>query len=148
MDGDLGEEIEPGFHMADIGRAPGESDAPPLRTETINSIKPMTRQERQRHADGMAARLMDQYMTPESMNDPQVLNPIRDGIPQCSAHPFVAGDSTKIGCIHGCGNRERLGSAGELPVARDGTVADVWEWVQALVRLAVERGDHRAGARR
>lgn len=146
--GDLGDEIEPGFHMADIGRVPGEDSAPAIRTETINTLKPKTRQERIRLADSMAARLMDQYMEPTALNDLNVLNPIRDGIPQCSAHPFVVGDSKKIGCIHGCGHREREGSAGSLPVARDGTVADVWQWVQALVRKAVEDGDHRAGFRR
>lgn len=142
--GDYGEEVEPGFFMSDLGRdssAPGQA----IRTETVSTIKPKTRAERIKHADGMAAQLMDQYMKPEALNDPNVLNPLRDGIPQCSQHPFVAGDSTKIGCIHGCGNRERIGSAGQLPVSRDHTLEDVWEWIRALVRLAVEQADHRAG---
>jgi hypothetical protein len=32
-----------------------------------------------------------------------------------------------------------------LPVARDGTVADVWQWVQALVRMAITTQDKRLG---
>lgn len=143
--GDLGDEIGPGFHMADLGRAEGSSSAAPVTAEPVHRTKPKTRSERIRLADSLANRLMEQYTTPQALNDANVLNPVRDGIPQCSQHPFVRGDSSKIGCVHGCGNRERQGSAGVLPVAKDYTLEDVWDWVRALVRLAVERGDHRAG---
>lgn len=142
--GDYGDEHEPGFFMADLGRENAEA-GPSITTEKLDGRKPLNRQERIRLADSYAARLMDQYMAPAALNDPNVLNPIRDGIPQCSAHPFESGSATKIGCIHGCGNREREGSAGVLPVSKDHTLSDVWQWVQALVRLAVMRSDHRAG---
>jgi len=143
--GDFGEELAPGFHMTDLGSSSSEESGPAIRTETVSKIKPKNRKERGELADSMAARLMDQYMLPSALNDNNVLNPIRDGIPSCSQHRFVSGDSTQIGCIHGCGNRERQGSDGVLPVSRDHTVGDVWQWVQALVRKAVESGDHRAG---
>ena len=142
--GDYGEQVEPGFFMADLGRADA-APGPVVQADPVQRTKPKTRQERIALADSLADRLMQEYMKPEAMNDPNVLNPIRDGIPQCSKHPFVSGDSTKFGCIHGCGNREREGSAGVLPVSKEHTVGDVWVWVTHLVRLAVERGDHRAG---
>jgi len=142
--GDFGDEIEPGFHMADLGRAapsPGSTVvAPP-----VSRTAPKTRAERQELAKSYADRLMQQFMDPAALNDNNVLNPIRDGIPQCSLHPFEVDDDTKIGCIHGCGNRERQGTQGVLPVAREGTVADVWRWVNALVELAITRHDKRAG---
>lgn len=142
---DYGEQVDDGFFMADLGRHGGAPQGPSITTEGLNKTRPKTRAERIKLADGMAARLMDEYMKPSALNDPNVLNPIRDGIPQCSRHPFESGHKTKIGCIHGCGNRERQGSAGVLPVSKEHTVSDVWHWIQALVRKAVEESDHRAG---
>ena len=141
--GDFGEEVEPGFFMGDLGSTPA-TPGPVTTAPTMKGIKPKTRQERERFADGMAAQLMDYYMDPKTLNNPNILNPIRDGIPQCSRHPFVAGSANNIGCIHGCGNKERDG-AGNLPVARDGTLGDAWEWVRALVRKAVTTQDKRLG---
>ena len=144
QEGDFGEDLGGGFHMADLGRET-PTPGPSITAAPVSRTAPKTRAERQELARSYADRLMQQYMKPEALNDHNVLNPIRDGIPQCSLHPFVADDDGMVGCIHGCGNRERQGSAGVLPVAREGTVADVWRWVNALVELAISRHDKRAG---
>jgi len=142
--GDFGEDLGDGFHMADLGReAPSPGSA--ITAAPVSRTAPKTRAEREKLARSYADRLMQNYMKPEALNDHNVLNPIRDGIPQCSEHPFEADDDTKFGCIHGCGNNERQGTAGVLPVAREGTVSDVWRWVNALVNLAISRHDKRAG---
>ena len=141
--GDLGEEVEPGFFMADLGRSQ-DGPGPSITTETVSKNKPKTRAEREQLADRMAAQLMDYYMEPGTLNNATILNPIRDGIPQCSRHRFVQGDSNQIGCIYGCGAKER-DHAGNLPVARDGSLGDAWEWVRALVRHAVLTQDKRLG---
>lgn len=143
-EGDFGEDLGGGFHMADLGRDNPEA-GPSLMAPPQTTRAPKTRAEQEALGTEFADRLMQQYMAPEALNDMNVLNPIRDGIPQCSVHPFDADDPTKIGCIHGCGNRERQGSSGVLPVAREGTVRDVWIWVQALITLAVSRHDKRTG---
>lgn len=141
--GDFGTEIAPGFWMQDLGRQDAEGDEAPVIIEGHEPLHPMGRSGRRRVAGTMAAKMMDHYMLPHVLNNPLELNPIRDGIPQCRKHPFVKGSATAIGCIHGHGNKER--DQGQLPVARDYTVADVWAWVKALVELAVEDGDRRAG---
>ena len=145
MNEDYGDELDEGFFMKDLGRADAAPGPSAVVADTIHKTPPKTRAERIKLADSMADRLMQEYMKPEALNDRNVLNPIRDGIPQCSQHPFESGNLDKYGCIHGCGNREREGSAGVLPVSRDHTVGDVYLWVTHLVRLAVERADHRAG---
>ena len=129
--------------MADLGREVAES-GPAMEVEKVSTLVPKTRTERNRYASGMAAQLMDYYMEPATLNDPNILNPIRDGIPQCMKHRFVSGSPVEIGCIYGCGSKERDG-AGNLPVARDGTLGDAWEWVQALVQFAVSTQDKRLG---
>jgi hypothetical protein len=139
---EYGEQVAPGFYMQDIGRDIGQP-GPTLTTDPLKVTPPKTRAERRRVAEEMAAKLMDWYMSPDVLNDTAILNPIRDGIPQCSAHKFVKGSSVHIGCIHGCGARER--DNGSLPVAREGTVADVWQWVKALIELAVTQQDQRTG---
>ena len=141
--GDYGEDRGDGFFMADLGREEVEP-GPAVETAPLPGIQPKTRTERIRYAGEMAAQLMDYYMESSVLNDPHILNPIRDGIPQCRAHPFVSGDSSKIGCIHGCGSKER-DFAGNLPVARDGTLGDAWEWVKALIQQAVLSHDKRLG---
>lgn len=143
LEGDVGQEIAPGFYMQDLGRQAAEDEGPALVTDTLPSIKPKTRSERRKVAKDMAAQLMDHYMDPVWLNDDSILNPIRDGIPQCRAHPFTKGSRTQIGCIYGCGARER--DNGALPVARDYTVADVWQWVSALIEHAVNTMDARTG---
>ncbi len=143
MEGDIGTQIAPGFWMQDLGRQDAEGDEEPVIVEGHEPLKPMGRAGRRRVAGTMAAKLMDHYMLPVNMNDDAVLNPIRDGIPQCRKHPFIKGSRTHIGCIHGCGAKER--DNGALPVARDYTVADVWQWAKALVELAVDTQDRRAG---
>ncbi len=143
--GDFGEDLGGGFHMADLGREDSTPGPPAIQAEATKKRRPLTRAARQKLAGQMTDRLMQQYMMPSAMNDANVLNPIRDGIPQCSAHPFAADDARKIGCIYGCGNKERQGSEGVLPVAREGTVSDVWAWVQALVFFAIETQDKRTG---
>jgi hypothetical protein len=142
--GDLGEDYGDGFRMVELGGEPKEDRGSPLLAPPVSKIKPKTRAERIKYAEGMAAQLMDWYMLPEVMNDNTILNPIRDGIPQCTAHPFVSGSATQIGCIWGCGAKERDG-AGNLPVAKDNTLGDTWHWVKALVAMAVLTQDKRLG---
>ena len=143
LDGDIGTQIAPGFWMQDLGRQEAEGDPTPLVVEGHEPLHPMGRAGRRRVAGKLAARMMDHYMDPAVLNDSSELNPIRDGIPQCLAHPFKKGSATLIGCIYGHGTHERVD--GQLPVARDYTVADVWAWVKALIEHAVEDGDRRAG---
>lgn len=143
--GDFGEEVEDGFFMTDLGRAEDDGfPIAPLEVAPASALKPKTRAERLKVAEGMAAELMDYYMRPDILNSITTLNPIRDGIPQCTKHPFVSGDSKKIGCIHGCGSKER-DSAGNLPVAKDNTLGDTWEWVRALVQMAITVQEKRMG---
>lgn len=141
--GDYGEEVGEGFFMADLGKV-APTPGPTMKAPGMGGIKPKTRAQRIQYADGMAAQLMDYYMEPATLNDNSIINPIRDGIPQCRAHPFVTGDATRFGCIHGCGNRER-DAGGNLPVAREGTLGDAWEWVRALIQHAVLTQDKRLG---
>ena len=141
--GDIGESDGDGFHMTTIGGAAEEADPSPLLAP-VQRTKPKTRKERMEYAASMAAQLMDWYMEPETMNNHAMLNPIRDGIPQCTRHPFVSGSATQFGCIYGCGNNERDG-AGNLPVAKDNTLGDTWNWVKALVQHAVLTQDKRLG---
>ena len=142
--GDLGEDLGDGFRMTEIGGSPEEAGPSPLLAPSTGKLKPKTRAERLAYAEGMAAELMDWYMSPEVLNDVNILNPLRDGIPQCRAHPFETGSATKVGCIHGCGNNER-DFMGNLPVAKDHTVGDTWNWVKAIVQKAVITQDHRLG---
>ena len=146
-EGDLGEQVDDGFYMADLGRI--EPEVEPVEKEAPVSVEKLGRRvlsvkARTEIAERMAAQLMDYYMSPEVLNNNNILNPIRDGIPQCLKHRFVAGDSNKIGCIYGCGHRER-DMGGNLPVAKDGTLGDAWTWVRALVVHAALAGDERLG---
>ena len=139
---DFGEEVEDGFFMKDLGRKEPVDTEPAFQAPRIDSNTPLSRKMREKIPERMAAQLMDYYMSPAVLNDPNILNPIRDGIPQCTRHRFVAGDSKLIGCIYGCGPSER-DSAGNLPVARDHSVGDAWQWVRALVIHAVQTQDKR-----
>ncbi len=143
MEGDIGTQIADGFWMQDLGRQEAEGDETPIIIPGHEPLHPMGRAGRRKVAGTMAAKVMDHYMLPENLNDNSQLNPIRDGIPQCQLHPFTKGSASRIGCIYGCGDKER--TDGQLPVARDYTVADVWAWVKALIELAVENQDRRAG---
>jgi hypothetical protein len=141
---DFGDEIEEGFFMADLGRIDPVDTGPPVEVEPLPGRTPLSRAKREAIPERMAAQLMDYYMQPDVLNDATILNPLRDGIPQCTKHPFVSGDSKRIGCIDGCGPNER-DAAGNLPVARDGTLEDVWQWVRALIIKAVLTQDKRLG---
>lgn len=127
---DLGDEVSPGFFMKDLGKKTFEPDPNPLQVENKTSRKPLSREQRERVPDKMAANLMDFFM--RTLNDDTQINPIRDGIPQCKNHPFNPPKS--IGCIHSC---VRNNGDLALPVVRDYTLGDVYEWVKALIRLAV-----------
>ena len=141
---DLGEETEDGFFLKDLGRVEDESPGPSFVAPAIDSNTPLSRVEREKVPLRMAGQLMDYYMKPEILNNPTILNPIRDGIPQCRKHPFKSGSRTEIGCIYGCGTQERDG-AGNLPVAKDHTLGDTWMWVKALVIHATAVQDKRIG---
>lgn len=143
---DFGDEVEEGFFMKDLGVVGDTTpDENPHQAEPLSTGRtPLQRVRREMIPLQMVEEMMRYYMQPAVLNDMTILNPIRDGIPQCTRHPFVRGDSNKIGCIYGCGPRER-DSAGNLPVARDYTVQDVYEWVKALVFDAAKRQDKRLG---
>lgn len=142
--GDLGEKQDDGTFVADLTPDRTLDTAKPHEVPAERTRKPKTRAERERLAEQMAAQLMDWFMDPVQLNDSKTLNPVRDGVPQCPAHPFVSGDSTKYGCIHSCG--KHLKDAGGMqPVARDGNLGDIWRWVRALVVEAVVSQDKRLG---
>ena len=121
--GDFGDETEPGVFFKPLGTihsAPvaGEVEqAPP-----VSRIKPRTLAEREKMPRELAMTLVKHYM--DTMNDSTKINPLRDGIPQCRAHPFKSGKFP--GCYKGC-------RTGILPRSTDHTLGDVIEWVQALV---------------
>jgi hypothetical protein len=99
---------------------------------------PKTRGQRDGVAGAMAAQLMDFFIA--NLGNINELNPIRDGIPQCKNHPFVPPKS--VGCIHMCAKRDPNLS---LPVVRDYTLGDVFNWVKEIVTLAVATADKKKG---
>lgn len=99
---------------------------------------PLTRAQRERVPEQMAAQLMEYFI--ETLNDLTMLNPIRDGIPQCRNHPFNPPHT--VGCIHSCAKRDPELS---LDVVRDYTLGDVFEWVKALVRKGVSDAERNHG---
>ena len=104
---------------------------------------PLTREARERVPGQMAANLMDYYL--ETIADDTQLNPIRDGIPQCRNHPFKAGSMYDVGCIHSCAKRDPNLA---LPVVKDYTLGDVYEWVKALVFYSVQKQEIKMGYKR
>jgi len=132
--------------IIDLGRA-----APPkLRTEDIETAEtpkafnPLTRAQRERLPDRMAAQLMDHYMSPEALNNQHDVNPLRDGLPTCAKHPFNRSKG-QYGCIHSCGARD---PNMVRPVEKDITVYDVFQWVRGLVRISVKSAEMAKGWRR
>jgi hypothetical protein len=137
---DLGESVAPDFFLKDLGRTrtvvgPGETET----ADTLEARTPLSRAQRERVPAQMAANLMDYYI--ENLNDDNMMNPIRDGIPQCRNHPFVQG-TPKIGCIHSCAKKHPELT---LPVVRDYTLGDVFTWVKALVLHAVKTTEIQKG---
>jgi len=111
------------------------------RAEPISTLTPLTRKQRERLPGELAARVMDHYI--DHLNDDTMMNPIRDGIPQCRTHPF--NPPVSVGCIHGCAGRDE---SVVLPVVRAYTLGDVFEWAKALVAKAVADGEIAKGWRR
>ncbi len=109
--------------------------------DTNETLVRKTRLERERVPEEMAANLMDWYMN--NLNDDTQINPVRDGIPQCKAHPFNPPKS--YGCIHSC---SKTNPNIALPVAREANLGEVWEWVRALVNYSVGDAEIRRGFRR
>lgn len=101
-------------------------------------LTPKTRRQREDAAGALAAQLMDTFIG--SLDDLHTLNPIRDGIPQCKNHPFVP--PQQIGCIHSCAKRNPNLA---MPVVRDYTLGDVFNWVKEIVTLAVATADKKKG---
>lgn len=141
---DLGERQDDGTYVVDLTPDRRIDTYKPHEVAPNKKRVPKTRAEREKVAEQMAAQLMDYFMHPAQLNDMSTLNPIRDGIPQCSKHPFVKGDGADIGCIHSCGKHLK-DMAGAQPVARDGDLGDAWRWVRALVVEAVTTQDKRLG---
>lgn len=110
-----------------------------LPEEGSTARTPLTRAQRERVPDQMAAELMDFFIN--TINDMSMLNPVRDGIPQCVNHPFNPALG-KVGCIHSCAKRDENLS---LDVVRDYTLGDVWNWVRALVRKGVGDAERNHG---
>lgn len=126
---DLGEEWESGFHVKTFGTpAPSRESLADNEVETADPVsirRPLTHRQREDMPAKFAAMLMDYYTS--ELNNPNILNPIRDGIPQCKAHPFKSGK--QFGCWYAC--KEHL-----LPVTKDHTLYDVFMWAQGLIRHA------------
>lgn len=101
-------------------------------------LTPKTRGQRDQVAGAMAAQLMDMFA--KQLNNLNELNPIRDGIPQCRNHPFKP--PRQVGCIHSCAKRDPNLA---LPVVKDYTLGDVFEWVKAIVAEAVSTADAKKG---
>lgn len=121
---DLGEEIEPGFYIKMLPpKSPPREE--PVEAEVVDPVEPINKKplyQREELVGLLAARLMDYYI--ENLQNLLILNPIRDGIPQCAKHPFKTGK--QVGCIYSC--KENV-----LPVARDYTLYDVFLWVKELL---------------
>ena len=117
----LGQELAPGFFAKPVV-LPTPKETLQVTTGT-EKPKPKTLQEREELVHVLAARLMDYYI--EELNNTFILNPIRDGVPQCKTHPFVSGK--QYGCYYSC-----TGEA-VLPPSRDHTLGDVFEWVTRMM---------------
>lgn len=135
---DFGEDLGGGFHIQDIGRStpePGKAEVAP----TQEKRKPKTRAERERIPEQMAVQLMDHFM--ETLNDQMTMNPIRDGVPQCTDHPFNRNKGL-YGCIHACvkQNPEKF-----KPVVKDATLWEVFLWVKSLINASVRKQELKMG---
>ena len=123
-EGDFGDDMGDGVHfktLTPITTVPKRNEIE--RADPIPKIKPRTRAERDLIPRELALTAIKYYA--ENLNNPNILNPIRDGIPQCVRHPFnpAVGD---IGCLEGC-------TTGVLPVAKNGTLGDVMTWLRGMI---------------
>lgn len=126
--GDLGDEVEPGFHVKSLGKiseepTPGETETAPAKEK----IKPRTPSSRAKIPREMAEQLVRHYL--DTMSDPTVLNPLRDGIPQCARHRYLPGKS--YGCYQGC-------TTDLLPRATNFTIGEAIIWVQELINFNLD----------
>jgi hypothetical protein len=129
--------------LIDLGRhseAPTEQEIEQA-SETVRVSQGLTRAQRERLPEKLAAQLMDHYMDPDVLNNQNDFNPIRDGIPQCVHHPFDPANG-KVGCIHSCGAKD---PNVVLPVERDYTVLDVFHWVTGVVSLGITAAERAKG---
>lgn len=119
---DLGESWGDGFFVKKL--APKVEPTPPVEereiADPVEVLRPKTVAERQDMPRVLAARLMDYYI--EELNNDLIMNPIRDGLPQCYMHRFPPG------CYHGC-------STGILPRKVGASLGEVFTWVQGLIRV-------------
>lgn len=122
-----GSEIDDGMFMLSRSSGPVKAEETE-QAEPVEKRRGKTRAQMEETVGKMAAQLMDHYIV--NLNNPTLINPIRDGIPQCVSHPFVSG--VKPGCAYGC-------TTGVLPRAMDHTLGDVFEWVKELLAFNYKR---------
>lgn len=118
--GDFGEDVGDGLYIKDLGRVtqePDRSKGEVATAEPVEKRKRMTLKEREELPRILAARLMDYYI--ENLNNNEMLNPIRDGIPVCPRHGWPPG------CTNGCKDASRK---------LDHTLGDVFTFVQEIMR--------------
>lgn len=138
---DLGEQWAPGFYVGEVYTktpAPTRAELKPEEIETaepLSKLNPKTHAQREMMPEELAARLIKYYI--DNMNNMLIMNPIRDGIPQCREHPFVSGK--KYGCWYSCPS-DRV-----LPVAKDQSLGDAWGWVKGLIVHNYKSVKRRAG---
>lgn len=118
----LGESWGDGFFVQELGKktptALTEEEREQAKPVSVNRQKTVA--EREDMPRDMANRLMMYYT--DNLNNPSIINPIRDGVPQCARHRFPPG------CYHGC-------QSGVLPRHYGPSLAEVFEWVQGLIRV-------------
>lgn len=120
---DLGDQWGDGFFVRDLGRLDPEQEeekTEPVKADPVKVRRPKTVSEREEMPREMADRLMRYYVT--ELNNPGIVNPIRDGIPECRRHRFPPG------CFHGC-------QTGVLPRVYGASLGQVHEWVKGLIRV-------------
>ncbi len=119
---DLGESWGDGFFVKKL--PPKITPTPPVEerevADPIEQFRPKTAAERDEMPLDLANGLMDYYV--KELNNTTIVNPIRDGIPACYLHRFPPG------CYHGC-------ATGVLPRAMGPSLAEVFTWVQGLIRV-------------
>ncbi len=131
--GDFGEDQGGGVYFKSLGRIGSNPKNGEIeRASSVPSIKPKTRAEKAEIPRKLALQALDYYIG--NMNNPNILNPIRDGIPQCVAHPFKPGVSP--GCMEGC-------TTGLLPTAREVTLGDVFEWLKGMIAFNYRRWERK-----
>lgn len=123
-----------GEGVLDLGRIVPEETGPPVEAEQVG-VPGLARVERERIPAKMAAELMDFFV--ETLNDMTMMNPIRDGIPECRNHPFDPKRGLP-GCTASCA---KFHPELAMPVRKDHTLGDAYEWVKHIVNSAVKSGE-------